>query len=314
MITNPQQPTTSRTWLGQVIVGIIVVGVALLLYFRGDGPPPDSAAHQPSDSTRAVTEFLGFVAVPEGGFVMGSDKSTDPLAFDNERWSPAQPRGEVNLPLFYIGRYEVTVAQYQAFVAASGRTVDPQALTAPANHPVTFVTWPDALAYCRWLENQLETSPNTPAALKELLNAGWHVSVPSEAEWEKAARGTDGRIWPWGDAWDPKKLSGNDGTGLEDGYVQAAPVGKFPQGASPFGVLDMAGNVWEWTADWYQADYYLHGSVENPHGPETGDGHVLRGGGWAESFDFTRCANRQGGNPGSLIRGFRCAMDPVGQE
>jgi formylglycine-generating enzyme required for sulfatase activity len=303
LITNPQQPTTSRTWLGQVLVGIIVVGVALLLYFRADGPPPDSAAHQPSDSTRAVTEFLGFVAVPEGGFVMGSDKSTDPLAFDNERWSPAQPRGEVNLPLFYIGRYEVTVAQYQAFVAASGRTVDPQALTAPANHPVTFVTWPDALAYCRWLENQLETSPNTPAALKELLNAGWHVSVPSEAEWEKAARGTDGRRYPWGDAFRPDRAN-LTGQGT-------VPVGSIECPECAYGLSDMSGNVWEWTRSPYQP--YPYDPADDSATIGSDALWVMRGGAFGTSDQMGRTTTRAGADPGARrpFIGFRVVLTGV---
>jgi iron(II)-dependent oxidoreductase len=241
------------------------------------------------------------VYIPPGEFLMGSSEA-DMVRYgqlfplrDPSRFADERPQRAVFLDGYYIDRLEVTNSQFKKFLAETGHVprayLDRPPHNAPEN-PAVVLTWEDAAAYAAWAGKRL----------------------PTEAEWEKAARGTDGRIWPWGDAWDPKKLSGNDGTGLEDGYVQAAPVGKFPQGASPFGVLDMAGNVWEWTADWYQADYYLHGSVENPHGPETGDGHVLRGGGWAESFDFTRCANRQGGNPGSLIRGFRCAMDPVGQE
>jgi formylglycine-generating enzyme required for sulfatase activity len=126
----------------------------------------------------------------------GSDKAADPLAYDNERWSDQRAQGTVDLPGFYIGKYEVTVAQFKAFADATGHRVDELALRAPANHPVTSVSWPDALAYCRWIDTKLREWPEAPPRLRELLGDGWRVQLPSEAEWEKAARGTDGRIFP----------------------------------------------------------------------------------------------------------------------
>lgn len=237
------------------------------------------------------------VYVPAGEFLMGTSdadmeqyKVLFPLRkisrFDNER-----PQRKVFVDAFYIDRTEVTNRQYKQFLTETGyepkHYLDYLPYNAP-DLPATVLEWEDAVAYTEWAGKRL----------------------PTEAEWEKAARGTDGRFWPWGNEWDATKLSGNDGTGLKDGYKETAPVAQFPQGASPYGALDMAGNLWEWVSDWYDADYYRKNPRNvNPQGPETGDGHVLKGGGWAENLDFTRCANRLGGNPGSLLRGFRCAMD-----
>ena len=129
---------------------------------------------------------------------MGSDAVIDTLAYDIERWSSDQPQGIVDVGAFYIGRYEVSVAQFRAFAEAAGYEADPQALAGPPLHPVSSVSWPDALAYCRWLEELLRDSPETPPELRNLLAGGWRVTLPGEAQWEKAARGGDGRIFPWG--------------------------------------------------------------------------------------------------------------------
>ena len=242
------------------------------------------------------------VYVPAGEFLMGTSdadieyyKQIFPLRritrFDNER-----PQRTVFVDAFYIDKYEVTNKQYKQFLTETGykpkHYLDRLPYNVP-NLPAVVLEWEDAVAYTVWAGKRL----------------------PTEAEWEKAARGTDGRIWPWGNEWDGTKLSGNDGTGLKDGYKETAPVGQFPQGASPYGAHDMAGNLWEWVSDWYDPNYYRTSpSNINPKGPESGDGHVLKGGGWAENLDFTRCANRLGGNPGSLLRGFRCVIDaPPGE-
>ncbi|GIX05855.1 MAG: sulfatase modifying factor 2 [Candidatus Poribacteria bacterium] len=236
------------------------------------------------------------VYVPAGWFLMGtSDEDIEAYKklfpyrslhyFENER-----PQRRVYLDAFYIDQTEVTNRQYQRFLAETGYQPKGYLNRPPWNepdYPAIVMVWEDAEAYARWAGKRL----------------------PTEAEWEKAARGTDGRFWPWGNEWDPTRLSGNDGTGLVDGYQEMAPVGQFPQGASPYGALDMAGNAWEWVADWYDPFYYRYAPNRNPPGPPTGDGHVLRGGGWAENHAFTRCASRVGGNPGSLLVGFRTAID-----
>lgn len=210
--------------------------------------------------------------------------------FDNER-----PQRSIYLDAFYIDQFEVTNKQFKQFLTDTGYKPNKYLDYPPHNEadlPAVVLEWSDAVAYANWAGKRL----------------------PTEAEWEKAARGTDGRIWPWGNEWDATKLSGNDGTGLIDGYKLTAPIGQFPQGASPYGAHDMAGNLWEWVSDLYDPDYYDYAPNTNPMGPETGDGHVLKGGGWAENLDFTRCANRFGGNPGSLIIGFRCAIDAPSED
>lgn len=303
----------SRSWAGQITIAGIVVGVALLLYLRGAGPAPGSALSPPQPSAPSdlqgfrtdawmlpADELLGFVEVPAGTFLMGSDKATDPLAFDNERWSSSQPRGSVNLPTFYIGRYEVTVAQFQAFVAATGRHVDPQALASPPAHPVTFVSWPDALAYCRWLEAAMKISPKTPAALKGQLDAGWHVTLPSEAEWEKAARGADGRRFPWGSDFRPDRANLN-----ARGTV---PVGSIACVECSYGLSDMSGNVWEWTRSPLQPYPYDPSDDGNTTGMDAL--WVMRGAAFSDGEQLARAATRGGADPGARrpFIGFRIVL------
>src|SRR5262249_39409949 len=146
---------------------------------------------------------------------------------------------------------------YRRFCAATGRKMPP----APnhnvdwqhADHPMVNVTWADIQSYCVW--------------------AG--VALPTEAQWEKAARGIDGRLYPWGDKMDSRKCHR-----IESALIGLAPVGHYPSGASPYGCLDMAGNVWERCADWYAEDYYQQGEDHNPTGPAEGTVRVLRGGSW----------------------------------
>jgi formylglycine-generating enzyme required for sulfatase activity len=245
-------------------------------------------------------EMLGFVEVPEGPFMMGSDKAADPLAFDNERWSPAQARGTVDVAAFYIARYEVTVAQFQVFVAATGRAVEPQTLSSAPDHPVALVSWPDALAYCRWLEAAMKVSAATPASLKERLSAGWHVTLPSEAEWEKAARGTDGRRYPWGD--DPR---------MDRANWQAAgtvSVGSIPCPECAYGLSDMSGNVWEWTRSPYQS--YPYDPSDDSSTATTEALWVMRGGSFNDTEQTIRTATRGGADPGARrpFIGFRIAL------
>lgn len=274
-----------------------VLGIVLAMGAMGCGDEDETPEGVPTIKTlRTPKDGAVMVLIPAGDFLMGtSDGDMDyykirfPLRpasrFDNER-----PQRTVTLDAFYIDQLEVTNKQYRQFLSETGYQAEGYKIFPPYEgdpYPAIVLKWADAVAYATWAGKRL----------------------PTEAEWEKAARGTDGRIWPWGSVWDGSKLSGNDGTGLEDGYKEMAPVGKFPHGASPYGALDMAGNVWEWTNDWYDAAYYANAPGQNPQGPESGAFHVLRGGGWAENLDFTRCASRWGSEPGSLLRGFRCAMD-----
>ncbi|MGD9904063.1 MAG: formylglycine-generating enzyme family protein, partial [Vicinamibacterales bacterium] len=185
--------------------------------------------------------WLGFVAIPAGTVVMGAG---DAQAFDNERWSAQAAQGRVDVEAFLIGRREVSVQQFAAFAAATGWRSEPQALAAPADHPVSFVAWTDALAYCRWLDAALRQAAAAPAPIADRLRTGWRVTLPTEAQWERAARGDDARAYPWGDA--PRRDRANfDGTGT-------TPGGRYPCPECPFGLDDMSGNVWEWTRSPYQ--------------------------------------------------------------
>ncbi len=245
-------------------------------------------------------ELLGFVKIPAGPFQMGSNPTTDPEAFDNELWPDRLGQATMNLPAFFVGRYEVTVAQFGAFVERTGIRVDEKSLQGPPHHPVTAVSWPDALAYCRWLETTMKQSSDTPSRLSQLLRNGWRVNLPSEAEWEKAARGTDGRLYPWGNV--PRRDRANyEGT-------QTMPVGSFDCPECPFGLFDMSGNVWEWTRSPYQV--YPYDPTDDRENLETDALWVMRGGSFADPARNVRAAIRGGGDPGVRrpFMGFRLVL------
>jgi formylglycine-generating enzyme required for sulfatase activity len=229
---------------------------------------------------------------------MGSDPKKDGLAQDAE-----QPQHNLSLPGFWMARYPVTVAQYRAFVDDSGyQTKDPDSLRGVPNHPVVGVTWHDALAYCDWLTGRLCDWPGTPEPLKDLLKTGGRVSLPSEAEWEKAARfdpdpgGKQGRIYPWGDAFDAERANT-----AESKIINTSAVGSFPGGASPYGIQDLCGNVWEWTRslwgkDWTKPAWKYPYELKNPRREnlraEDDILRVLRGGAWCYGGGRARCACR----------------------
>ena len=255
-------------------------------------------AYLPADS------MLGFVEIPSGVFVMGSDPGRDSLSFNVEWWGNGRVQGQPDVPTFFLSRYEVTVAQYAAFVNASGHPVlDPQAVQGSPDHPVTWVAWTDAIAYAGWLDQELRaraeqgTIPNT---LGDLLRNGWRVSLPDEAQWEKAARGIDGRIYPWGDTPEPEYANYR--------ARSTTPVGAFSCPRCAHGLSDMGGNVWEWTVSPYQPYPFR----------ESDDGEtlrsealwVMRGGGFSDSEQMIRSANRGGADPGARrpFIGFRVAL------
>jgi formylglycine-generating enzyme required for sulfatase activity len=258
--------------------------------------------------------MLGFVEVPEGLFVMGSDKKKDTMAYEDE-----QPLREVMLPAYFVARYPVTHAQYLAFVESTGHSPpiaevdserpyewrDGRPPSHLLNHPVVLVTWYDAEGYCRWLTEQLRDWEQTPAPLARLLREeGWQVALPTEAQWEKAARGTDGRIYPWGD--EPHSIRAN----YDDAEVgRTSAVGCFPSGASPYGAEDMSGNVDEWCATKWQESYQDYRDDNDPAGDDL---RVLRGGAFDFDQGLVRCAYRYGYFPDgqSDLIGFRVVVAP----
>ena len=246
--------------------------------------------------------LLGFVEIAAGSFLMGSDAVIDPMAFDIERWSSTNAQAVLELPTYYIGRFEVTVAQMRSFVQATGYPIDGQALGGAPGHPATFISWPDALAYSRWLDEILRTSPDTPEVLSTLLEGGGQVTLPTEAEWEKAARGSDGRIYPWGSEPRPDRAT-----------YQArgtTAVGSHQCPECPFGLSDMAGNVWEWTRSPYQP--YPYDPIDDFEDLENESLWVIRGGSFTDPAHFVRGANRGGADPGArrAFIGFRIAISP----
>ena len=228
------------------------------------------------------------VSVPAGSFTMGDDNGDD----------DAKPAHQVTLDGYWIDKNLVTVAMYQKFCTATGRKMPPEpnghlpdgtpyqwGWADHQDHPIVNVTWDDAKAYADWAGAQL----------------------PTEAQWEKAARGTDGRTYPWGNDWDTGKLWSS-----VDGQKHGtAPVGTFPEGASPYGALDMAGNVWEWCSDYYGKDYYKNSPAQNPTGPRYSETRVLRGGSWYFYGEFFfRCSDRFSVDPSGRgsYDGFRCVV------
>jgi formylglycine-generating enzyme required for sulfatase activity len=270
--------------------------------------------------------LLGFVCVPAGSFLMGSDKKIDQQAYNDE-----QPQHEVALADFYLGRYLVTNAQFAEFVHFGGYAEERYWLEAQAagywresafkgrfddevrrapvdygqpfnlpNHPVVGVSWYEALAYCRWLGEQLTAlcaeqsaqsglSPEEQAFWRGLADGSLVIGLPSEAEWEKAARGGDGRIYPWIGNFDPDKANTND-TGLG----ATSPVGCFPAGAGPYGLLDQSGNVLEWTRSLWE-DYPYPSLLPEQQKRESlaAEGpRVWRGGSFSYVHWYARCAYR----------------------
>jgi len=248
-------------------------------------------------------DLLGFVEIPAGEFIMGSNPALDNMAYENERWSPTRRQGSVDLPTYYISRYEVTVAQFNAYKIATGKNKTVVVENAPGNFPVTNVTWAEAVEYGRWLEQQLKTSSLTPPAIRQLLNDGASVTLPTEPEWEKAARGTDGRIFPWGS--EPSRQFANFGG------TQIAAVGSIPCPACSYGLSDMSGNVWEFTRSPLQD--YPYTSEDDFNDLAKDPIWVMRGGAYSDQINNVRAALRGGVDPGvrSPTIGFRIVISTL---
>ncbi len=268
-----------------LLLGVMIAVVAFIiidLFLRGGLPL------SPEVGSTLVMEKDGMtlVYVPAGEFLMGSSAS-DPAANANEK-----PQHSVYLDAFWIDRTEVTNAMYRQCVQA-GKCPEPLHASSYArqdyygnsvfdNFPVVYVSWYNAQSYCAWAGRRL----------------------PSEAEWEKAARGTDAFVYPWGDT-PPSATLANSGRVV----IDTTAVGSYPAGASPYGALDMAGNVWEWVNDFYSETYYSVTPLRNPTGPATGTQHVTRGGGWDYAPSLVRTAVRIPLVPDYRYAydGFRCA-------
>jgi len=214
--------------------------------------------------------------VPAGWFSMGQD----------EGHQSNQPQHQVYLDAFAIDRTEVTKAAFARFVSDTGYRAkgwNDTTLSGRAHEPVVGVAWRDADAFCRWKGRRL----------------------PSEAEWEKAARGTDGRRYPWGNTWDADCANT-----AEMGQQGVLPVGSLPDGASPYGALDMAGNAAEWVNDYFAADYYTYSPDHDPTGPNIVTDRGLRGGSWASPSEHAQTFFRDSSHsarPNPRV-GFRCAQ------
>jgi formylglycine-generating enzyme required for sulfatase activity len=267
------------------IIGIIR-GTTLTPFEKSPGTSQDSAPSEPLDpaqDSRAEPVREEMVSIPSGPFIRGTDYG----GFDE------RPQRTLVLDTFAIDRYEVTNFQYQQFVDATGhRKSGPPSRYAKnmskmrgINQPVVYVSWEDAEAYCRWKGKRL----------------------PTEAEWEKAMRGTDARLWPWGNVEQP---DGANWARVQDGHDVTASVGTFPTDKSPYGVMDGAGNVMEWVADWYAESYFKEAPEQNPQSPEYGTFRVLRGGGYATTGADIRITSRSKMVPDFRDEtiGFRCAV------
>jgi formylglycine-generating enzyme required for sulfatase activity len=240
-------------------------------------PNLDVGSSDPAKAPPAPEDRAEMIPVPAGEFWMGGDAY---------RWEA--PRHRVYLDAFSIDKHEVTNVSYRQFMKATGHAAPSYWSDAKWNgalQPVVGVSWLDADAYCQWAGRRL----------------------PTEAEWEKAARGTDAREYPWGNQWDSGRANS-----LESRVDRTVAVGSYPSGVSPYGVHDMAGNVWEWVADWFDSDYYSRSPDRDPQGPSSGSLKVLRGGSWLNGPTSLRAANRSSRTPVDPSRyiGFRCAKGP----
>ncbi len=270
-----------RWWVVAAGVAVVLIGAGLYLHLR-EAEQAGTAAQRPAEQARpeagtegeAVSSAEGdrpcdrpgtkvgqeiegpagipLVWVPAGKFMMGSNDGDG-----NEK-----PVHEVELDGFWIGKTEVTVAQWRALMGSVPRHNEQG-----DDHPVVVLSWNDCQEFCSKLG----------------------LSLPTEAQWEYAARGPESRVYPWGDEWDEEKCCNYDNRGPEG---RTFPVGSFPAGASWCGALDLVGNVWERCADWYDEDHYQNAARRNPTGPGSGTFRVLRGGSWVSSALYCRSAAR----------------------
>ncbi len=240
-----------------------------------------------------------FIRIPAGPFLLGTpERDLSGLAKSyggtRESYREESPQHTLALPAFEIARIPVTNALYAAFVAATGACAPgtwrgPQPPAALREHPVVDVSWDEVNAFCGWLttvtKDKRQRTKDEEAAEASLGRSSFVVRLPTEAEWERAARGVDGRIFPWGDAGDIACANTR-----ESGLAGTTPAGAYPQGASTAGCLDMAGNVWEWTASLDLP--YPYAADDGREGQRAPGRRILRGGCYANPHGFARCACR----------------------
>jgi len=300
--SEPKEPKQNYNTRRLFVGGIILIAILGILfagnYLLNKVPINETPLPTPKINSSMVSENDGMTLmfVQAGEFTMGSENS------DDER-----PIHQVHLDAYWIDQTEVTNAMYANCVDAN-QCNPPRIISSYTNssyfdnsefedYPVIYVSWNDAKDYCEYAGRRL----------------------PTEAEWEKAARGKDGNVYPWGKTFDGKLVNYCDSNcsfnhadnSFNDGYEDVAPVGSYPLGTSIYGALDMAGNVWEWVNDWYGDNYYQSSPSFNPQGPSSGEYRVLRGGSWYDYSYIVRSALRKGYSPSATVFnfGFRCAMD-----
>jgi len=323
---------------GTVALGVWAVVLGASCGAAADWPPA------------VFTNSIGmkFVRIPPGEFFMGSTEEDIKAVLarfpgaGEDFYAREKPQHKVRLTTaFFLGKHQVTVGQFRKFVAATGYKTEAET-GAGGNkgaevwsgsdfvrkadacwrkpyfeqtdaHPVVCVSWNDAKKFATWLNASDKIKP-----------AGWAYRLPTEAEWEFAARGPQNWTYPWGDHWDgtranfADKRAGYPGADMDvdDGYARTAPVGSFsPKGDSPFGACDMAGNVWEWCEDWF-GERHPKEEQTDPRGPAAGDRRSLRGGCWYNSPAYGTSAHRFGEPPGNMgdYAGFRVVLAPVPKE
>ncbi len=280
--------TAQRALLGRIestltaIPSITPGGAAAEAMLPEPAATPLPAPAGSENTLVSAAHGMNLVYIPAGEFIMGSTK------FDRDLETNEVPQRSVTLDAYWISQTQVTNAMFARCVAAGACLYSASDETNPryqdpayADHPLVYVSWQAAQDYCAWSGGRL----------------------PTEAEWEKAARGTHGQKYAWGDA-SPTLATVNTNNVTSD----TTPAGQYPEGASPYGVLDMGGNVREWVWDWYDPYYYQYASNSNPAGPAAGDKKVLKGSSFSDTYRFARPANRLAHDPASpgVNRGFRC--------
>ena len=263
-----------------------------MIYSELETPSDKVYPGEARPSIPGVEIFAGikFVRIPPGKFLMGS-RDDNPLALETEK-----PQHTVEIPkTYWLGRFPVTNEQYAIYLEGSGNKHDwVKDWKKRLDHPVENISWKDAMAFCDWLNN----------IFGEELPSGYAFRLPTEAEWEKAARGEFGFEWPWGNEFDA-----NNRISSEGGKDGTTPVGAYSrQGDSPFGCADLVGNVWEWTHSLWKP--YRYEANDGREDPKSVDNRVLRGGSFLSYRRLARCAYRDGFRPGDRdgYLGFRVGV------